>query len=149
MITIQEMNGHARKIALAYEKALLPLAQETNLPHTAISILLFIANSTNPTTARDICELRGLKKPIVSTHVERLVAEGYIERQAVPGDRRKDALVCTDRAMKIIEAGRARQIRFAAEVLQGISEDDRAVMERCFKTMSENIDRIIKEKQDL
>ena len=148
MITIQEMNGHARKIALAYEKALLPLAQETNLPHTAISILLFIANSTNPTTARDICELRGLKKPIVSTHVERLVAEGYIERQAVPGDRRKDALVCTDRAMKVIEAGRARQIRFAAEVLQGISEDDRAVMERCFKTMSENIDRIIKEKQD-
>ena len=148
MITIQEMNGHARKIALAYEKALLPLAQETNLPHTAISILLFIANSTNPTTARDICELRGLKKPIVSTHVERLVAEGYIERQAVPGDRRKDALVCTDRAMKIIEAGRARQIRFAAEVLQGISEDDRAVMERCFKTMGENIDRIIKEKQD-
>ena len=149
MITIQEMNGHARKIALAYEKALLPLAQETNLPNTAISILLFIANSTNPTTARDICELRGLKKPIVSTHVERLVAEGYIERQAVPGDRRKDALVCTDRAMKIIEAGRARQIRFAAEVLQGISEDDRAVMERCFKTMSENIDRIIKEKPDL
>ena len=149
MITIQEMNGHARKIALAYEKALLPLAQETNLPHTAISILLFIANSTNPTTARDICELRGLKKPIVSTHVERLVAEGYIERQAVPGDRIKDALVCTDRAMKIIEAGRARQIRFAAEVLQGISEDDRAVMERCFKTMSENIDRIIKEKPDL
>ena len=149
MITIQEMNGHARKIALAYEKALLPLAQETNLPHTAISILLFIANSTNPTTARDICELRGLKKPIVSTHVERLVAEGYIERQAVPGDRRKDALVCTDRAMKVIEAGRARQIRFAAEVLQGISEDDRAVMERCFKTMGENIDRIIKEKPDL
>ena len=144
MITIQEMNGHARKIALAYEKALLPLAQETNLPHTAISILLFIANSTYPTTARDICELRGLKKPIVSTHVERLVAEGYIKRQAVPGDRRKDALVCTDRAMKVIEAGRARQIRFAAEVLQGISEDDRAVMERCFKTMSENIDRIIK-----
>ena len=52
MITIQEMNGHARKIVLAYEKALLPLAQETNLPHTAISILLFIANSTDPTTAR-------------------------------------------------------------------------------------------------
>jgi DNA-binding MarR family transcriptional regulator len=79
--------------------------------------------------------------------VERLVEAGYIERQAVPGDRRKDALVCTDRALKIIEAGRERQIRFAAEVLQGISEDDRAVMERCFKTMNENIDRIIKEKQ--
>lgn len=146
MITIQEMNGHARKIALAYEKALLPLAQETNLPHTAISILLFIANNPDFATARDICELRGLKKPIVSTHVERLVAEGYIERRAVPGDRRKDALVCTEKAMKIIEAGRARQIQFATEVLEGISEEDRAVMERCFMRMNENIDHIIKEK---
>ena len=146
MITIQEMNGHARKIALAYEKALLPLAQETNLPHTAISILLFIANNPDLATARDICELRGLKKPIVSTHVERLVAEGYIERRAVPGDRRKDALVCTEKAMKIIEAGRARQVQFATEVLEGISEEDRAVMERCFMRMNENIDHIIKEK---
>ena len=140
------MNGHARKIALAYEKALFPLTQETNLPHTAISILLFIANNPDLATARDICELRGLKKPIVSTHVERLVAEGYIERRAVPGDRRKDALVCTQKAMNIIEAGRARQIKFATEVLEGISEDDRAVMERCFNIMNENIDRIIKEK---
>ena len=146
MITIQEMNGHARKIALAYEKALLPLAQETNLPHTAISILLFIANNPDFATARDICELRGLKKPIVSTHVERLVAEGYIERRAVPGDRRKDALVCTEKAMKIIEAGRARQVQFATEVLEGISEEDRAVMERCFMRMNENIDHIIKKK---
>ena len=146
MITIQEMNGHAKKIALAYEKTLLPLAQETNLPHTALSILLFIANNSNLATARDICEIRGLKKPIVSTHVERLVVEGYIERRAVLGDRRKDALVCTEKATKIIEAGRARQIKFATEVLEGISEEDRAVMERCFMRMNENIDRIIKEK---
>ena len=146
MITIQEMNGHARKIALAYEKALLPLAQETNLPHTAVSILLFIANNPDFATARDICELRGLKKPIVSTHVERLVAEGYIERRAVPGDRRKDALVCSEKAIKIIEAGRERQIQFAIEVLEGISDEDRVVMERCFIRMNENIGRIIKEK---
>lgn len=146
MITIQEMNGHARKITLAYEKALLPLAQETNLPHTAVSILLFIANNPDFATARDICELRGLKKPIVSTHVERLVAEGYIERRAVPGDRRKDALVCSEKAIKIIEAGRERQIQFAIEVLEGISDEDRVVMERCFIRMNENIGRIIKEK---
>ncbi len=147
MITIQEMNGHAKKIALAYEKALSPLARETNMPHTAVSILLFIANNPDLATARDICELRGLKKPIVSTHVERLVAEGYIERRAVPGDRRKDALICTEKALKIVEAGRSRQLRFATEVLEGISKEDRDVMERCFKTMNENIDRIIKEKQ--
>ena len=146
MITIQEMNGHARKIGMAYEMTLLPLALETDMPHTAISILLFIANNPEYATARDICEMRGLKRPNVSAHVERLVQEGYIERRAVPGDRRKDALVCTEKATKIIELGRARQIQFAQAVLDGISEEDRDVMEHCFMQMNNNIDRIIKEK---
>ena len=146
MITIQEMNGHAKKVGMAYEKALLPLAKETDMPHTAISILLFIANNPDFATASNICEMRGLKRPVVSAHVERLVQEGYIERRAVPGDRRKDALVCTEKASKIVELGRARQNQFASAVLEGISEEDRFVMERCFKTMNNNIDKLIKEK---
>ena len=146
MITIQEMNGYARKIGLAYEKALLPLAKEIDMPYTAISILLFIANNPEFATASDICDMRGLKRPLVSVHVENLVQGGYIERRAVPGDRRKDALVCTEKARKIVEAGLERQIQFAKAVLEGISEDDRAVMDRCFKLMDGNIDRIIKEK---
>jgi DNA-binding MarR family transcriptional regulator len=149
MITIQEMNGHARKIGMAYEMTLLPLAMETDMPHTAISILLFLANNPDFATARDICEMRGLKRPNVSAHVERLVQEGYIERRAVPGDRRKDALVCTEKATKIVELGRERQIQFAQAVLDGISEEDRDVMERCFMQMNNNIDRIIKEKVSL
>ena len=144
MITIQEMNGHAKKVGMAYEKALLPLAKETDMPHTAISILLFIANNPDFATASNICEMRGLKRPVVSAHVERLVQEGYIERRAVPGDRRKDALVCTEKAQKIVEAGRDRQIKFATAMLEGISEEDRAVMERCFLKMNANIDKIIK-----
>ena len=146
MITIQEMNGYARKIGLAYEKAFLPLAKEIDMPYTAISILLFIANNPEFATASDICDMRGLKRPLVSVHVESLVQGGYIERRAVPGDRRKDALVCTEKARKIVEAGLERQIQFAKAVLEGISEDDRAVMDRCFKLMDGNIDRIIKEK---
>jgi DNA-binding MarR family transcriptional regulator len=149
MITIQEMSGHARKIGMAYEMTLLPLALETDMPHTAISILLFLANNPDFATARDICEMRGLKRPNVSAHVERLVQEVYIERRAVPGDRRKDALVCTEKATKIVELGRERQIQFAQAVLDGISEEDRDVMERCFMQMNNNIDRIIKEKVSL
>ena len=146
MITIQEMNGYARKIGLAYEKALLPLAKEIDMPHTAISILLFIANNPKFATASYICDMRGLKRPVVSAHVESLVQGGYIERRAVPGDRRKDALVCTEKATKLVELGRARQLQFASAVLEGIGEEDRAVMERCFLKMNANIDRIVKEK---
>ena len=147
MITIQDMNGYARKIALAYEKALLPLAKEMEMPHTAVSILLFVANNPDYATAKDICELRGLKRPIVSAHVERLVQEGYIERHAVPGDRRKDALVCTAKASGSVEAGRKRQSEFAEAILSGISEQERAVMEQCFHAMNENIDKLIRENK--
>lgn len=146
MITIQEMNGHARKIALAYEKALSPLAKANDMPHTAISILLFIANNPDFATASDICYMRGLKRPVVSANVERLVRDGYIERRAFPGDRRKDALVCTKKARGLVEAGRARQAQFAAAMLAGIGEEERAVMEHCFKVMEKNIDKLIKER---
>ncbi len=146
MVTLQEINGNARKINLAYEKALSSLVKETDMPHTAISILLFIANNPDLATASDICALRGLKKPIVSTHVERLVVEGYVERRGVPGDRRKYALVCTEKAHKIIQVGREIQFRFAETLLEGINVEDRAVMERCFKRMNENIDKLIREK---
>lgn len=107
-------------------------------------MLLFFANNPDLATARDICELRGLKRAIVSTHVERMVSEGLLERRAYPGDRRKELLVCTEKAQPIIETGRAAQIKFADAILEGLSEDDLMVMERCFKAMNGNIDRIIK-----
>ena len=144
MITIQEMNGHARKIGLAYEKALLPLAKEIGMPHTAVSILLFIANNPEFATASCICDMRGLKRPVVSAHVESLVQGGYIERRAVPGDRRKELLIPTEKALPIIETGREAQRRFAGAILEGLSENELAVMERCFRLMNGNIDRIIK-----
>ena len=145
MITVQEINGYTKKMALAYERVLQPLCRAVDLPHTALSILLFVANNPDFATASDICELRGLKKSIVSTHVERLVSEGYLERRAVPGDRRKDALVCTAQAGELIERGRALQVVFAEALLDGVSEDDRDVMERCFQTMDANVDRILKD----
>ena len=133
----------------SYARLMEPVCARWHLTRNELDVLLFLANNPDFATARDICEMRGLKRPNVSAHVERLVQEGYIERRAVPGDRRKDALVCTEKATKIVELGRARQIQFAEAVLDGISEEDRAVMERCFAQMNNNIDRIIKEKVPL
>ncbi len=144
MITIQEMNGHARKLGLVYEMMLSPISREIGIPHTALSMLLFFANNPNLATARDVCELRGLKRAIVSTHVERMVSEGLLERRAYPGDRRKELLVCTEKALPIIEEGRKAQVEFAGAILNGLSEEDIAGMEHCFKVMNGNLDRIIK-----
>lgn len=144
MITIQEMNGYAKKFSQAYEQAMLPLSRKTGIPHTAICMLLFFANNPNMATARDICKLRGLKRANVSAHVERLVNGGLLERKAYPGDRRKDILVPTKKAQPIIDSGRKALEHLTKSVVCGLTEEDFAVMERCIKVMNDNIDKIIK-----
>lgn len=144
MITIQEMNGYAKKLGLAYEQALLPLSRQTGIPHTAIGILLFFANNPDLSTARDVCECRGMKRANVSVQVERLVTEGLLERKAYPGDRRKDVLVCTEKAQPIIDTGRKAQEQFTKSIICGLTEGEFTVMEHCFKVMNGNIDRLLK-----
>ncbi len=50
---------------------------------------MFLANNPDCKTARDIVEMRHIKANLVSMNVDKLVQEGYLERRAVAGDRRK------------------------------------------------------------
>lgn len=83
--------SHANKMTKAYHVMLTPLCKETGLPPLAMDILLFLANNPEHNTAKDICRMRGHKSGIVSVHVERLVNDGLLERQEMPGDRPADA----------------------------------------------------------
>ena len=110
----------------------------------AVDILMFIANNPEHGTAKDICRCRGLKTGIVSVHIDRLVNEGLLLRQAVPGDRRKTQLVCTDAANSIIERGRELQRSFAQKLLVGMSDADIEVFHNCLTVLSGNIEEIRK-----
>ena len=94
------------KTAQAYNAMCKPLCQELKLPQTAFDILMFLANNPDCTTARDIVEIRKIKANLVSVNVDRLVQEGYLERRAVAGDRRKTQLLCTEKAQPVIARGR-------------------------------------------
>ena len=98
--------SHANKMTKAYHVMLTPLCKEAGLPPLALDILLFLANNPEHNTAKDICRMRGHKPGIVSVHVERLVNDGLLERQEMPGDRRQTRLICTEQAQALIERGR-------------------------------------------
>ena len=119
-----------------------PLCREAGLPPMAVDILLFIANNPEQATASGICQLRGLKPGIVSVHVDRLVSEGLLERREVPGDRRKTHLATTPAAAAIIEKGRALQRRFAARLIDGLSEQDLAALHGTLTVMDRNLESI-------
>ena len=102
----------AQKLSLAYGAVCRPLCRELGLPQTAFDILLFLGNNPDYRTARDIVEIRHIKANLVSVNVERLVRGGYLARQPVAGDRRKTALVCTERAIPVIRRGQRMQKAF-------------------------------------
>ena len=142
LLSASAMFANAARFADAYHAAISPLCAETGLPPAAVDILLFLANNEGYDTARDICRCRGMKPGIVSFHVEKLVTEGYLERQSVPGDRRKTRLVCTEKAAPVLERGRARQELFGRNMAEGLGEEDLAHLRKCMAVFERNIEQI-------
>ena len=141
-LTAPAMFANAARFMDAYHTVLAPLCELTQLPPAAVDILLFLANNPEHDTAASVCRMRGLKPGIVSFHVDRLVTEGYLLRQSVPGDRRKTMLTCTEKAAPIITQGRALQRAFAEQLTGGLSEEDLEHFRRCIAVFDRNIERI-------
>lgn len=136
----------AKKFLLAYRQVCRPLCRVLGLPQTAFDILMFLGNNPAYKTARDIVEMRRIKANLVSVHVDRLVREGYLERQQVPGDRRKTLLLCTDKAQPVIAKGRLLQEDFFEKLLDGMDEEERNAFSAALHRIGENLDAILEEE---
>ena len=110
----------------AYEVICQPLCKASELPRTSFDILMLLADNPELTSARDIVRLLHIRPNLVSVYVERLVHDGYLERQTVEGDRRKVRLVCTERAVPLIQHGRQVQASFLDSLFDGISPEEQA-----------------------
>ena len=132
-----------RKISAAYAALCRPLCQRLHLPQTAFDILMFLANNPGYQTASDVVEVRKLKANLVSVNVDRLVKEGYLDREADPADRRRTLLRCTGKAQPIIEQGRALQEEFGRCLLENTTETQRTAFFETMDIMSRNLDAIL------
>ena len=142
MKTASQLYAALRRFQDAYAAALRPLCERTGMAQGAVDILLFLANNPGCETAGEICRMRGLKPAIVSFHIDRLVSEGFLLRQPVPGDRRKTALILTEKAGPVVEQGRSLQKVFADRLTEGLSAEDLAHFCRCVAAFDRNIERI-------
>ena len=131
------------RCSAAYDLLCKPLCNELGIPRSAFDILLFLANNPQCKAARDIVQKRRVKPNLVSVNVDRLVNMGYLERKAVPGDRRKIELVCTPEAEEAIERGRAFRHDFQTRILEGIDESDLEVFRRVIDTVDGNLSNIL------
>lgn len=124
-----------------YENLCQPVCRECGIAQTALDILMFLANNPEYYTARDICRVRGIKANLVSFHVEKLVQEGYLEREAIQGDRRQVRLLLTEKAEPAIAQGRAVQQSYREILTDHIAPSDLKAFQRCMDTIRQNIER--------
>ena len=135
----------SRKTLSAYTKVCEPLLEKYDLPQVSFDIIMFLANNPEYKTAQDISEIRGIKKNLVSVHVEKLVSIGLLERGFVAGDRRKVSLYCTEKASPIIEDGLAMQKSFYDRIVSGISEEDWEAYKRINQQVIKNTMSILED----
>lgn len=131
------------RCSAAYDLLCKPLCNELGIPRSAFDILLFLANNPQCKAARDIVQKRRVKPNLVSVNVDRLVNMGFLERKAVPRDRRKVELVCTPKADEAIERGRAFQHDFQTCMLEGVDESDLKVFRRVIDMVDGNLSNIL------
>ena len=130
----------------AYNRMCEPVLLKYDIPQVSFDILMFLENNPEFCTAQEISEVRGIKKNLVSVHVEKLVRASLLRRGTVSGDRRKISLAVTEKARPIIEAGLAAQQKFYKRLTAGISEEDWAVYKHMNEHLAKNVREILKEQ---
>ena len=135
-----------RSVIEAHEHYFKPISRELGMPQMALDILLFLADHPDQCTAKDISLCHGFKENILSININKLVTEGYLERQPVEGDRRKVRLVCTEKSAAIIARCCQAGTDLAKMLEEGLTAEDKKAMQRCLAIIGNNAEQIKKIK---
>ena len=137
------------KAMKAYETFCQPVCKKYQLSQTSFDVLMFLANNPEYNTARDICEIRGIRTGIASVAVDLLVKNGYIHRQPDASDRRLTRLILTEKSEEIIQSGRLIQREFGAQLITGISDEEMTAYMKTAQKFRENILNMKQPRGDL
>ena len=132
------------KAMKAYETFCQPVCKKYQLSQTSFDVLMFLANNPEYNTARDICEIRGIRTGSASVAIDLLVKSGYIQRQPDASDRRITRLILTDKSEEIVQSGRLSQREFGMQMTAGISKEE---MDAYMKTAQKFRANILNMKQ--
>ena len=111
MIAIRMM-ALGRKLGNLYAGLCAPICRQYGMNQTCFDVLMFCANNPDRNTARDVCEVRGIKSGMASVAVETLEKSGLLERREDPEDRRRKLVYilpkgqqCNETMYAVIQSG--------------------------------------------
>lgn len=118
------VRGVRAVVGLVGGSLLEPLEQVTPPQYRALVLL----RALGPTPAGLLAERLGMQPSSSSRLVGRLARDGWLRRERDRVDRRLVVLTATDRAVELIAHTRRERERALRAVLDGLDEEDRAVV---------------------
>lgn len=134
-----------RKFMYLYESFCIPLCKKYQLNQSDLDMMLFLANNPSYNTARDVCEIRGMKKGIVSVTTERLVKQGYLIRENDSADRRIQRLYLTKLCQEIVTEGKQMQRHFLEAITSELTEEEMLLYQKISDKIRTQIIKLEKE----
>ena len=134
-----------KKFMYLYESYCIPVCKKYQLNQSDLDMILFLSNNPSYNTARDVCEIRGMKKGIVSVTTERLVKQGYLIRENDSADRRIQRLYLTKRCQEIVTEGKQMQRHFLEAITSELTEEEMLLYQKISDKIRTQIIKLEKE----
>ena len=137
-----------RRIVRFQESLLKETGQRFGLTLCETTILAFLYNNPEDDTAADIVQLRMLSKGNVSSAVESLLQKNLLEKHQDVSDRRVYHLSLTETAAPVSDAIKEVNAAIERKVFQGISPEERAMIEAVNVRISRNMNTLNETKNE-
>lgn len=106
------------------------------ITHQAVRILQHIEKSSN-IGIREISDFLNVSHNTASEHIKRLIEKKYIEKKRDESDERKVILSLTESGEEVLFQNTALNEEKLSSILKELSEEDRSLIEKSFKLLSE------------
>lgn len=98
--------------------------------------LLHLSRLPEPATQRELAESIGVQGPTLVRTLDRLEAEGLVERRTEAADRRTKSVHLSAAAAPVLQQIEAVTAAVRAEIFSGVAEDDVATCVRVFEQLA-------------
>ena len=114
------------------------ICQQYGLTQMEYDILMFLQSNPQHNTASEIVKVRKSTKSHVSISLKRLEDRGLIERTQSLDNKKLIEITLQEASKPIIEAGKQVQKQFAKDILSGLTQEEKDICVRVFRTIYEN-----------
>lgn len=128
-----------------YHRCSIPILEKFTLSQAEMDILAFLHNNPQYDTAKEICDIRFMKKSIVSQSLDKLVKYGYIDKKHDKSDKRIIHLTITNNAQECIAAISDMQKDFFSNIFSSYTAEDNTALVCLLDKLSVNISKLAKE----